>query len=248
MPRLEEYLVLNRYFHSLLGADQFEALKALLRPMPEGPDGSGQSHFLMRLATQPGLQIARDDLERYDRRVMDYEADLRRARRGFQGWRYFQYLALLYSEIVLDRLTADPVTFTAELNRFLAGLRARESELAEFPAFEPGALRRLAFFMATGSGKTLLMHVHIRQVLHYLQHGRHPEALLPGRPHDRQFDNILLITPNEGSRPSTSPSCAPAAWARWPLSRTPTPTAAPSGRWSRSSRSTSWPRSPRAMA
>ncbi len=27
------------------------------RPLPEGPDGSGQSHYLARLATQPGLRV-----------------------------------------------------------------------------------------------------------------------------------------------------------------------------------------------
>ena len=198
MPRLEDYLVLNRYMHHLLGAEDFETLKNLLRPMPEGPDGSGQSHFFGRLVTQPELRIPRDQLERYDRRVMDYEARLRKARRNFHGFRYFQYLALLYTEIFLDRLTEDPALFTAELNEFLDDLRRRESELADFPDFELGSLRRLAFFMATGSGKTLLMHVNIWQVLHYLQHGRHPETLLPGKAQNRQFDNIILITPNEG--------------------------------------------------
>ena len=37
--------------------------------------------------------------------------------------------------------------------------------------------------MATGSGKTLLLHLHYRQFIHYK---REP------------LDNILLITPNEG--------------------------------------------------
>jgi hypothetical protein len=198
MPRLEDYLVLNRYMHHLLGAEDFETLKNLLRPLPEGPDGSGQSHFFGRLVTQSNLRIPRDRLEQYDRRVMDYEARLRKARRNFQGFRYFQYLALLYTEIFLDRLTEDPALFAAELNEFLDDLRRRESELADFPDFELGNLRRLAFFMATGSGKTLLMHVNIWQVLHYLQHGRYPETLLPGKAQSRRFDNIILITPNEG--------------------------------------------------
>ena len=41
------------------------------------------------------------------------------------------------------------------------------------------------------------MHVNILQVLHYLQHGLHPEAILPGKPQERRFSNILLITPTE---------------------------------------------------
>lgn len=197
MIQLENYLVLNRYMHHLLGVEDFETLKNLLRSLPEGPESSGQSRFFGRLITQPNLRIDRDKLRQYDRRIMNYETQLRKARRDFHGFRYFQYLALLYTEIFLDCLTNDPSLFVAELNAFLDDLRHQEPELAEFPYFEPDNLRRLAFFMATGSGKTLLMHVNILQVLHYLQHGLHPEAILPGKPQERRFSNILLITPTE---------------------------------------------------
>ncbi|MDH7578214.1 MAG: DEAD/DEAH box helicase family protein [Bacillota bacterium] len=198
MPRLEDYLVLNRYMHYLLGVEDFETLKNLLHPLPEGPDSNGQSYFFGRLVTQPNLQIDRSRLEQYDLRIMSYEDRLRKTRRDFRAFRYFQYLALLYTEIFFDYLTEDPVLFTAELNEFLNDLRQQESELADFPDFKAGNLRRLAFFMATGSGKTFLMHVNIWQVLYYLQHGLHPEAILPGKTQNRQYDNILLITPNEG--------------------------------------------------
>ena len=198
MPQFEGYLVLNRYMHHLLGAEDFETLKNLLRPLPEGPDDTGQSYFFRRLATQRDLRIPLDRLEEYDRRVMNYETRLRKARRDFQGFRYFQYLALLYTEIYLDRLTENPIVFIDELNHFLNNLRHEEPELNDFPDFALDKVRRLAFFMATGSGKTLIMHVNIWQVLYYLEHGRHSEALLPGSAYARRFDNILLITPNEG--------------------------------------------------
>ena len=44
-------------------------------------------------------------------------------------------------------------------------------------------LEKLAFWMATGAGKTLIMHINYHQYFHYCK-----EAL----------DHILLITPNEG--------------------------------------------------
>ena len=128
---------------------------------------------------------------------MDYEARLHRNRAEFKSFRYFQYLALLYTEIFLDRITRDPAIFVADLNRFLGDLRNRDPRLDAFPDFGLGDLRRLAFFMATGSGKTLLMHVNIWQVLHYLEHGAHPEALLPGAQR-RRFSNILL-NPQRGA-------------------------------------------------
>jgi type I site-specific restriction endonuclease len=49
-------------------------------------------------------------------------------------------------------------------------------------------LSKLAFWMATGSGKTLLMHVNVLQYRHYLEaHGRSDD-----------LNRIILLTPNEG--------------------------------------------------
>jgi hypothetical protein len=48
--------------------------------------------------------------------------------------------------------------------------------------------RKLAYWSATGSGKTLLMHVNILQYQHYLEkHGRR-----------RELNRVILLTPNEG--------------------------------------------------
>ena len=49
---------------------------------------------------------------------------------------------------------------------------------------EPDDLNKFAFWMATGSGKTLTMHLNYLQFLHYSGSDR--------------LDNIILITPNEG--------------------------------------------------
>jgi len=198
MMRLEDYLVLCRWLHGLFGAESFDELKGLLRLVEEGPGDDGQSRFFGRLATQAGLKIDPDKLARYDRRVMDFERRLVRNRADFKAFRYFQYLAVLYTEVFLDRLTGDPALLVAELNEFLADLRRREGEFRQFPDFAADDLRRLAFFMATGSGKTLLLHVNVWQVLDYLRSGRCPKALVRRTDGRRQFDNILLITPNEG--------------------------------------------------
>jgi hypothetical protein len=58
-------------------------------------------------------------------------------------------------------------------------------------------LRRLAFFMAMGSGKTLVLHANLWQILHYLEHGKHSEVLVNRADHRREFDNVLLITLRE---------------------------------------------------
>ena len=75
---------------------------------------------------------------------MNYETQLAKLAATF-GFRYFQYLALLYTEIFLDCLTNDLV-FLWQSSMFLDDLRHQEPELAEFPYFEPDNLRH--FFMA----------------------------------------------------------------------------------------------------
>jgi hypothetical protein len=49
------------------------------------------------------------------------------------------------------------------------------------PGFSEKDITKLAYWMATGSGKTLIMHLNYRQFLHY---------------NTKSLDNILLVTPN----------------------------------------------------
>jgi hypothetical protein len=193
---LERSLVLNRYFHHLFGAERFDDLRRALRDQEEGPGPDGHSRFFHVLAGRAGLRIDRQALADYDLRILGYEARLAKNRRAepFRTFKYFQYLALLYSEVFLDRLTADPRALLLELKAF----RGSPADSIDIPAFEPDDLRRMAFFMATGSGKTLLLHVNVLQVLHYLEAGKHPEALVRRSDGRKEFDNILLITPGEG--------------------------------------------------
>lgn len=194
--RLEQSLILNRYFHNLFGARSLRDLKQSLN-VQEGSAGDGQTYFCGALLGRIRDAQLREKLPEYDARIIGYESRLAKAR-GYFSFKYFQYLSLLYTEIFLDRLTEDPSIFLIELNAFLDRLRKEEISLRDFPAFNADALRRLAFFMATGSGKTLLLHVNFWQLLFYLEKGRHPEALVNRPDRRREFDTILLITPNEG--------------------------------------------------
>jgi hypothetical protein len=195
--RLERHLILNRYFHSLLNAGSLEDLKQCLKSAQEGISGDGQSWFLRELEARVEDQELQNRLRAYDTRVMGYEARLARARGAF-SFKYFQYLSLLYVEMYLDFLTENPENFATNLNAFLQERKVEEAGFGDFSPFSPDELRRLAFFMATGSGKTLLLHVNLWQVFYYLENGRHPEALVRRSDDRYEFDNVLLITPNEG--------------------------------------------------
>lgn len=196
--RLERHLVLNRYLHHLLGAEGMESMQRALGDVQEGPGADGQSFFFHRLTEREGvrLELPAERLREYDTRIMGYEERLRRGREGMR-LKYFQYLALLYTEILLDRLTGDPGALLDGINGFLGRLRAA-GKVKGIPDFEADDLRRMAFFMATGAGKTLLLHANLWQADFYLRHGRHPEALVRRADARREFDGVYLITPNEG--------------------------------------------------
>src|SRR6185437_13995485 len=91
-------------------------------------------------------------------------------------------------EIYLDRWCRDPEQLLADLNVHAAVFNSDKAQGDQVDAYSPEDLRKLAFWNATGSGKTLLMHVNILQYRHYLdQHGRGGE-----------INRTILLTPNEG--------------------------------------------------
>ena len=87
---------------------------------------------------------------------------------------YFQYLALLLTELFLDRYFSDPEGLRTEINARIAAHNDGAIDLDKVEPFEESEsareqLARLAFWCATGSGKTLLMHVHVLQCRQYHQ-------------------------------------------------------------------------------
>lgn len=189
---LERRLSLLAWLNRQLGYDRAADLLADLQPVREGFDDSGRSYIIQHLEArnrQPLIPI--DRLRAYDDNLRRHlQAINAGARRGdYLTLRYFQYLAALYAEIYLDRWFADPEGLCAELNDLAAEHNAGLPPAEHWPLYATADLSKLAFWMATGSGKTLLLHLNYLQFLHYRQ--KHQ----PGQPHP---NNILLLTPNEG--------------------------------------------------
>ncbi len=179
--RLGDRLILFRYFNHLFGAETFKELQAALRGQSAGYDAEGRSHFFNVLKGRS--RIPEDRLARYDANLRDDVAAINATRPHPIQLKYFQYLAALYTEIFLDRRANDQNAFVRDLNRFVADQNALLPYTAQYPRFTPDDLNKIAYWMATGSGKTLLLHINYHQFLRYQRD--------PG-------DNLLLITPNEG--------------------------------------------------
>ena len=181
--RLEHRLTLLAWLHSRLGYESTKALLDDASQADEGFDGNGRSHVHARLASRAGQLrgVTVEELGRYDGNIRDHLAAMNAGRSQPITLRYFQYLAALYTEIFLDRYDRSPAALLRSLNAHVDKLTSERLGV-RVEQYEESDLKKLAFWMATGSGKTLLMHLNYRQYLHY---NREP------------LDNILLITPSE---------------------------------------------------
>jgi len=180
--KIERYFVLNKYLLSLFGVDDFKDLQQKLKDAQEGIDSDGRTYFVNTLISAfSNRKISEEDLLRYDLNIQDYVRRIN-FKRGNVTLKYFQYLAVLFTEIVLDNLKNRKLRFIYELNEFLS--RYKDEEVKDFIVeFNEDDLKKLAFYMATGSGKTLIAHINYYQFFNY-------KLFSP--------DNILFITPNEG--------------------------------------------------
>ena len=183
--RLEQKLALLAWLHQQLGYKKTADLLAAVEPTDEGFDPDGRSHVYALLASRAGQLrgVTTDDLQRYDDNIREHLAAMNHGRAEPITLRYFQYLAALYTEIYLDRYCGNSDALLRSLNAFVVQHSANCAPDARYQNFAASDLDKLAFWMATGSGKTLLLHLNYRQFQHY---NRKP------------LDNVLLITPNEG--------------------------------------------------
>jgi len=182
---IEKYLVLNKYLLSLFGVNEFKDFQQKLKNAPQGIDSEGRSHFINVLRSSFGGlhkdKLPQEVLLRYDSNIQSYVKKINFKREGV-FLKYFQYLTVLFAEIVLDHLKNKRVEFLFELNEFLKNYDDKEVKKI-VNEFTDNDLKKLAFWMATGSGKTLIAHLNYYQFFHY-------GLFAP--------DNIIFITPNEG--------------------------------------------------
>ena len=182
LERLEARLDMLGWANREFGFRSNAELLCTTRGVSEGFAADGRSHLARTLMSRERLRIPPADLARYDDNVRRHLESINAGRRRPITLRYFQHLAALYAELLLDRRANAPEALARDLNDHVrtSGSRVR------LPSGDltPGDMNKLAFWMATGSGKTLIMHLNYLQFLHY--------GGADG------LDNIILITPNEG--------------------------------------------------
>jgi hypothetical protein len=187
VARLDERLVLNTSMNRLFGMKNFKGFQDLLKEkdVDEGFDEEGRSFVFNALCSQNGIDPqVKSKLEEYDSNIKSYVDHIIAKQEIPIRLKYFQYLSVLFTEIFLDRYFGDKVALENDLNKSVETLMKQSHDYIS--PFSDDDLRKLAFWMATGSGKTLLLHINYLQFLRYNR-----------GPHHIKLDNILLIPPTE---------------------------------------------------
>jgi len=197
-------LILNQWLLSLFGVDPFtehkignrtmrpfhRLVEPIKDPRMEGLDESNIHHFYYNLVNDslfPTGRLDRQQLLAYEENIVSHTQRINRERRQPITWKYHQWLTLLFTEIYLDRYFNDRKGLLDDLNQFITRFNSHWQDHEDVPSYRDDDLNKLCYQNATGSGKTLIMHVNLLQYQHY--------ARQAGR--ENELSRVILLTPNE---------------------------------------------------
>lgn len=181
-------LVLNRYLLKVFGAEKFDDIAQTLRkPIFENILNDGSTGFYKQFLKCFSDKMLIDDLklQQYDLNIVAHLNAINEKRSQKIKLKYFQYLTLLFVEYYLDMYFNDRVRLLSDLNDFLADFKASIDGADNITPYQESDLNKIALWNATGSGKTLLMHINYHQYRYYAGN------LTDG-------DSFILLTPKEG--------------------------------------------------
>ncbi|MFK5953862.1 MAG: DEAD/DEAH box helicase family protein [Desulfobacterium sp.] len=194
-------LILNQWLLTLFGINPlrndkkrpFHKLAESIRNhRQEGLDKDNLHHFFHALTTSDLFfnevnPINRAQLLVYEENIVRHTQAINSKRHRSVDWKYYQWLSLLFVEIYLDRYFCDKEGLLADLNGYVDKFNSRWPGYSDMGYFNKDELNKLSIQNATGSGKTLLMHVNLMQYRHYTKrYGK-----------EKELSRAILISPNE---------------------------------------------------
>ncbi len=188
--RLKFYqkLVLNRYLLRIFGASKFEDIAQYLNnTIYEGMLSEGNTQYYQQYQHwfHDKMEISDNQLQQYDLNIVSHLNKINAKRIEKVKLKYFQYLSLLFVEYYLDMFFNHKDKLLDDLNDLLKTFQAQYPDAITIPPYQESDLNKIAFWNATGSGKTFLMHINYYQFRHYAG----PIA---------DGDSYILLTPKEG--------------------------------------------------
>ena len=191
-------LVLCKWALSFFNAESITDIAQQLRHCHEGCDENNVYYFHHQLVGIVNVTNLTDrQLLKYDENIVKHTQEINEVR--LQGgepkleWKYFQYLALLFTEIYLDYYFNKQEELIDGLNAHIDAYNDEKKPKDQLSLLGKDKnawkqLNKISYWMATGGGKTLVMHANIKQFNHYSNKS--------GK--SKKINRTLLITPNEG--------------------------------------------------
>jgi len=131
--------------------------------------------------------VSREQILLYEENIVSHTQRINEKRDRPIVWKYYQWLTLLFVEIYLDRFFCDRIQLLSDLNSFVERFNQHWVDFFDVSPYTEDDLNKLCLQNATGSGKTLLMHINLLQYRHYAKKHRK----------DKELSRIILLTPNE---------------------------------------------------
>ncbi|MXZ44826.1 MAG: DEAD/DEAH box helicase [Gammaproteobacteria bacterium] len=198
-------LILNQWLISRFGIAQpwettnrtqsqrpFHILVEKIKNCPEGMESDNLHYFYHELKESNFFRSGRSAIDvsqilTYEENIVRHTSIVNSKRTRPITWKYFQWLALLFVEIYLDQYFLNRKRLLQKLNEFVEQFNSAFADYESAPAYTEDDLNKICLQNATGSGKTLLMHVN---VLQYRQYSERQKM-------DKNLSRIILLTPNE---------------------------------------------------
>lgn len=177
---LEDHLILSQAIAFALGLENLGDIREFSEDS-EGyeDDGRTRMHYLI-LRKLARRKIPESLLQKYDDNIKKYSEYMKKNRRQELTLKYYQYLAVLFAEIYLDNYFKDPKRFPVLINQWNKERGSTES------IGRKQLSQKIAYWMATGSGKTLIMHINYWQ---FQEYNKGPNKI--------DYDNIILVTSDD---------------------------------------------------
>lgn len=178
---LNQRLVLFQYLLKEFGFSKFDELRNQYRDRELEASTPGNSLFYQNLASK--VRFPAGNLKQYDENIIAYLNAMNASRSVPINLKYYQYFSLLFTEYYLDYYFDDKHALLESLNNFITS--STQSGIKSLTPYTEDDLNKVAYWNATGSGKTFITHINVLQLRYY------------AKEHGTTFRNLILLTPSE---------------------------------------------------
>jgi len=179
---ISKKLVLFKYILNQFGFDKFEELQSKFSDDELKTDTIEHSLFYSNLSDKIRFPI--EDLMIYDENIIKHLNTINEHRNPKINLKYYQYFSLLFTEYYLHNYFNDTHEFLEKLNQFEAKF-CEDEKISDLTPYDKDSMNVIAYWQATGSGKTFTLHFNILQYSFYCVK------------YNVKCNNFILLTPSE---------------------------------------------------